>query len=920
MPVGAACVPTIEPAHTCIHSVSPHTVTLKGTAGLKVTVKWTYASQTGDGLSFTFTPDLKNKPTVITAEVTAEDGKGCTATATVFYCSRIIPPPEGGHGDDDDHECEHCRHWCETCEVEYPCWHGHDGHGCDPSAGGTNAPPVNGTNAFYRGIAPKGPPLIDARTPEDYVTFYPSGRYPGGGGGGGVGGGGGCCPCPEHNGPPSGGGGGGGPAGDLRMTAISGLAAYTGEFDNLVPLATGTVIPPGTAVHVTGIDPSYAPGDRTATFKPDNGDPVINTFTVRSAYITAAYKGYGSITADDVRSSLDPPKWGLLLPPSARRIDLHDFVSLPGDKTLSFEGTDGPYGIWDMDAPYSGMWVLFPGETLTNNLPENMYIEFFGAVTPVTATLTYTFKGTGIASNYNCSVTLKITTATLRLEMPPSPNANAVDTPFHAYRQGHHAVTNNMMTFDGSAFVPHQLWVVANVWEGIESVRHRLLDVTRHNGFCENAATETTGTGYDDVSFLPAFNSTNATAYIEGSSARQTLYCRDYGGYCSVVTDFIGTNNTVIIAFTNQMPNVTPQALANGDHISDYWRTVMNQQWAAYGLGTSSSALGKGQDAQPAKLGNARTDDKNLSHGAAGDGLTVWQEYRGFVVGGSKDRIGTHHTTLSPYRKSLLVQVMAEDDYSAGIGTGAAVNPNVNWGAFNVNAIMQDVAKFYSNPTNGLGIDLYWTVTKFTMPTESHTYTNGEFVVSLYKHTGTNYLYYNMSGGQAITNGTAWIYRDDRLKREDRLKHNEVFGEVYVDWGLFVQHNRNDTELKDFVKLILPSRVGMREEDGTYTMEPETHALNKCTGPILESRGARVDIVNISEEQYLKTQTHISATNFVDLIKYCIGHELFHLIGGTDRKNNPGYISGPPSPFGGLKAYQEELLEVNLPARFSILP
>ena len=160
--------------------------------------------------------------------------------------------------------------------------------------------------------------------------------------------------------------------------------------------------------------PSYAPGDRSITFKPDNGEPVINTFTVRSAYITAAYKGYGSVTDDDVRASLKPPPWGLLLPPAARSIDLHDFVSLPGDKILSLEGTDGPYGIWDMDAPYSGMWVLFPGESLTNNLPENMVIEFYGGVTPVTATLTYTFRGTGVASNYSYSATLKITTCGVR--------------------------------------------------------------------------------------------------------------------------------------------------------------------------------------------------------------------------------------------------------------------------------------------------------------------------------------------------------------------------------------------------------------------------------------------------------------------------------------------------------------------------
>jgi len=361
----------------------------------------------------------------------------------------------------------------------------------------------------------------------------------------------------------------------------------------------------------------------------------------------------------------------------------------------------------------------------------------------------------------------------------------------------------------------------------------------------------------------------------------------------------------------------------SAQHIADAWRNQETLKWQAQYTTIPPPFFAPDWDGVPAALGNARTDG-NYSHATTGDGLIVWKKYRGYWVGGGASFTNAQHVRLSPARKALLVQVMAEDDYLAGIGTGAAVNlPAVQ--AFDVNAVMQEVAKFYNHPTRGLGIDLYWFVTPFTMPAESHTYTNGEFVANLYKHTGTNY--YTASDGfadgeQAVMNSTIWVWWDARLRRENRDKFNAVFGVINVGAGLFVQKNRNDTELRDFIKIALPSRVGIRERDAPYryVMDSRSNAANNRTSSILEARGAYVNVVNVSEELYMKTTNAIPANAFLDLMKFCITHELFHLIGGSDRNNNPGYVSGPPSPFGAIKAYQEELLEVNLPERFSILP
>ena len=196
------------------------------------------------------------------------------------------------------------------------------------------------------------------------------------------------CPCPAHKG------------------------HHTGDPANPAALPVGTVIPPGTAVHVTGTTPSYVPGDRTATFKPDNGDPVINTFTVRNVYVVGDYDSNSIINVSDVLTSLSPPPWGMGIPKSnLRRIDFYPYVGLQGDIILSLEGGEG-FRVWD--AGPIGPPPLLPGQSMTNDIPSHVYIE---ALAPGTATLTLSFTGTGLASNYNCSATLKITVYNVELDI-----------------------------------------------------------------------------------------------------------------------------------------------------------------------------------------------------------------------------------------------------------------------------------------------------------------------------------------------------------------------------------------------------------------------------------------------------------------------------------------------------------------------
>lgn len=256
--------------------------------------------------------------------------------------------------------------------------------------------------------------------------------------------------------------------------------------------------------------------------------------------------------------------------------------------------------------------------------------------------------------------------------------------------------------------------------------------------------------------------------------------------------------------------------------------------------------------------------------------------------------------------------------------------------AYNFNSVMQQVAQFYAHPQRGAGIDLYWVRTPFSMPVVPHTYTNGEQVVNLYQHTGTiGYVPTATSPSNLTVNGgSVWIWRDEKLFREDRDRFNEVFSLADDDeaqpreTGKFIQLNRNDDELKHFVKMILPSRTGMRLRNtatgNSYCrMEVTGHAQALFNASPIIFQGVHVDVMNISEENYVNEGVHYSQTLFMDVIRYSIGHEIFHVIGGRHQNPDPpgtGSLIQSFLPLDDITVSSSELQEINLKERISVLP
>ena len=93
-------------------------------------------------------------------------------------------------------------------------------------------------------------------------------------------------------------------------------------------------------------------------------------------------------------------------------------------------------------------------------------------------------------------------------------------------------------------------------------------------------------------------------------------------------------------------------------------------------------------------------------HRSVGDSLTVFQEYRGFILdGGGFDGLGQNghaggHMRLSPAYKELLLEV--DTMPQAEVGGMPAAN--------DLRTMMERVARGYSDRDNGAGIRPYWVV------------------------------------------------------------------------------------------------------------------------------------------------------------------------------------------------------------------
>ena len=85
--------------------------------------------------------------------------------------------------------------------------------------------------------------------------------------------------------------------------------------------------------------------------------------------------------------------------------------------------------------------------------------------------------------------------------------------------------------------------------------------------------------------------------------------------------------------------------------------------------------------------------------------------------------------------------------------------------------------------------------------------------------------------------------------------------------------------------------------------------------------------MSISEEEFIEGRANYTAQVFADVLEYCVAHEIFHLIAkgyhGYEPvipPDQPGPLKWPFRPLEKITISEEEILQIDLPNRASVLP
>ena len=373
------------------HSPGPHPVTAKVTPDFQGTYVWDYGGLTLTGKTVNLPRSagwVTNTPDTVTVTLTLTNAVPpvtLTTNCPVWYCAKAgdptNAPPEGTEWAPEEQYCPRCGVWW---KVYHQCGHA-DNPGHISIPGGAPEPPR---------------PLVERGTLPRYYGFPESivGFCPHGGPGGGL-----CCPCPEHR---------------AHHTGPATLVSYDprlvllrkGVSGALVTLPLGFAVQRGEQVYArTVVDavappPSSTPWDARAVFtwEVEGGgtEAQTNAFTLLGMYFLPFLWGPDSdLGSDSVLMGVHPPPEGWVFPPGTlNKMRLDTFIGMPGRRVLSLDSTAGGFRAWfsaDTNAPPQ----LTPGTAITNSLPGNSL--WFMADTLGTATLTYEYTGSGIASNFN---------------------------------------------------------------------------------------------------------------------------------------------------------------------------------------------------------------------------------------------------------------------------------------------------------------------------------------------------------------------------------------------------------------------------------------------------------------------------------------------------------------------------------------
>ena len=252
---------------------------------------------------------------------------------------------------------------------------------------------------------------------------------------------------------------------------------------------------------------------------------------------------------------------------------------------------------------------------------------------------------------------------------------------------GNTPVLDASSCFSLTQYAPQRMKLIlpAGKKEGLTKVVFHIREVTNLPGYCENKnVPEAYGSNEgDDFSFASLEDCRERKATIDQHQSYVDIWCKDFGGSCEVSVDLSVRGRRLPECFRLRIPRDEDE-----DGIADIWERQKVQEWnqqygtqhytedpglsyrffsyyRSFGFGCSNLPSGwvPNEKRDPDGPNNADGGYDMPPHKREGDGLDVFQEYRGFILdGGGYDWEGENphpggHKRLSPALKELLVEV-----------------------------------------------------------------------------------------------------------------------------------------------------------------------------------------------------------------------------------------------------------------------
>jgi len=468
----------------------------------------------------------------------------------------------------------------------------------------------------------------------------------------------------------------------------------------------------------------------------------------------------------------------------------------------------------------------------------------------------------------------------------------------------------------------------------VDSATFKIVSPSNLSGFCGNGSlpNESPILPYNDFSFTSVSDSSlisEISGNIESDKIWAPIYCKDYGAWCEVEITLRKNG----VSLTSSPIRLTLPNDSNGDKIADCWQDAQinawNNQYGTNRLYTNAERNKMKPDANNKYPDDEEADFDGPSVGhpamaAAGDGLSVLEEYRGFILDGgptiTASQVGPHKR-LSAVRKELLVECSEETDIPSP--ANLQQNANMAAGLYNLKLLMGSVSGFYNGP-NGADIDLYWCRDDFKRgnmvyyglpwPPQNH--------LAFFKD-GVP-LAYTVSNPPPSVAGYANIHHDRYLFQNDRSQHDVCYGSKYSDgYPHMANMNRNDL-LSQFVKLNMLTRNGLVHipPDIVHIQADTQNAFNILAQgvPDAEYQGSFIFVNGIAEEGRFKSPSALyNQTQFDGVLAWATAHELSHMIGNPDT-TTPGSLMGSTAGtvISAVSFINSEIQQINLRARLSV--